>query len=87
MPLKPQSIRKGVTIILNGNVAQKPEILSLSVMWNENEIILFKKMLKQGGKFKIGNDVFETCPKDKILNSRGQRDEGVFKVPSVEDRF
>ena len=35
MSLKPQSIRKGVTITLNGKEVEKQEIIDLSVDWTE----------------------------------------------------
>ena len=87
MALKPQSIRKGIQILLNNSLVSKNKVIAMSEMWNENEITFFKKMLKQGGSFKIGNSRFQTIPKDKVLNSQGQKDGGIFKVPSIEDRF
>ena len=36
MTLKPQSIRKGVTIILNGKEVEKQEIIDLSTTWSES---------------------------------------------------
>ena len=41
MPLKPQSIRKGVTIKINDNVVEKEELLALSTFWEEKHIIFF----------------------------------------------
>jgi hypothetical protein len=41
MALKPQSIRKGVKITLNGKEAEKQEIIDLSSTWTEKQINFF----------------------------------------------
>lgn len=41
--LKPQSIRKGTSIKLNGKDAEKQEIIDLSLDWTEAQENLFKK--------------------------------------------
>ena len=55
MTLKKQSIRANQTIYLNGNKepSTKEEIIKLSEEWSENQTKFFKKMLKQGGEFKV----------------------------------
>ena len=65
MTLKPQSIRKGVTITLNGKEVEKQEIIDLSVNWTESQINFFKKMLRQGGKMKISKDSFDITIQEK----------------------
>ena len=85
--LKPQSIRKGVTIILNGKESTKQEVLDLSINWTEPQINFFKKMLKQGGDFKIQGIVFNISPQDKTVNSKGEKEPGKIVFPSSDMRF
>ena len=40
--LKPQSIRKGVQITLNGKEAEKQEVIEMSKDWTVNQETLFK---------------------------------------------
>lgn len=87
MSLKPQTLRKGTTIILDGVVAEKQELLELSETWNEKEENLFRKMLKQGGKFSIQGRKFIVEKKGEVLNSKGERDGGVTKVPGLDSAF
>ena len=42
MPLKPQSIRKGVTIKINDNVVEEEELLALSTFWEVKHINFMK---------------------------------------------
>ena len=44
MSLKPQSIRKNVKIIWNEAPISKQEIIDMSSLWSEKQIIFFKKM-------------------------------------------
>ena len=53
MPLKPQSIRKGVTIKINDNIVEKEELLALSTFWEEKHITFFKKMLNKEGTLRL----------------------------------
>jgi hypothetical protein len=87
MSLKPQSIRKGITITLNGKEVEKQEIIDLSVDWTESQINFFKKMLKQGGRTKINRSAFDITIQTKVLNSRGEKDPGVIIMPGIDDRF
>ncbi len=59
MSLKPQSIRKNVRVIWNGEPISKQEIIDMSVYWSEVQINFFKKMLKQGGTVKINKNKFK----------------------------
>ena len=81
MALKPQSIRKGTTISLNGKVVEKPEIIELSTQWSEAQINFFKKMIKQGGSFKINGNPFEIKPAEPLLTSKGEKDQGIIVYP------
>jgi hypothetical protein len=80
MALSPQSIRKGVKITLNDVEVNKQQVIDFSQSWEPNHTILFKKMLKQGGKFRIHGVVIEITPQDKILNSKGDSDGGIQQV-------
>ena len=52
MSLKPQSIRNNAKILWNGEPITKQEIIDMSALWSEKQIVYFKKMVKQGGTFK-----------------------------------
>ena len=81
MALKPQSIRKGVIILLDTEETDKQTIIELSESWTEQQVNFFKKMLKQGGEFRIQGRRFNITPATKIVNSIGQKDGGVVQIP------
>jgi len=87
MALKPQSIRKGVQIYLEGIPTEKQDIIKLSEDWSEPQINFFKKMLKQGGEFKIKGNKFIISPPEKTLTSKGEKDAGVITIPGLDGRF
>lgn len=87
MSLKPQSIRKGVKITLNGKEAEKQEIIDLSSNWTEKQVNFFKKLLQQGGATKINGNSFVITPPIQILNAAGDKDQGVIVVPGLDQRF
>ena len=87
MKLTPQSIRNNVKITWNGEPISKQEIIDMSTLWNEKQIIYFKKMVKQGGTFKIENNKFKITINDPILNSRGAKDGGIIQIPDPDARF
>jgi hypothetical protein len=70
--ITPQSIRKNITIKFDGVVVDKKTIIEASEGWNPNHEILFKKLLKQGGSFKINGVLVEVKPEEKNLTSRGE---------------
>ena len=78
--ISPQSIRKGITIKFDNVIVDKATIIKASEAWKESHEILFKKLLKQGGSFKINGVLVEVKPTDKMLTSRGEQDGGVLKV-------
>lgn len=78
--ISPQSIRKGITIKFDNVVVDKATIIKASEEWKENHEILFKKLLKQGGVFKINGILVDVKPADKNLTSRGEQDGGVIQV-------
>ena len=68
MPLTPQSIRKTVSIYINGELVEKQTVLDLSNDWSEAQINFFKKMIKQGGSFKINGNPFEIKPAEPLFH-------------------
>jgi hypothetical protein len=78
--ISPQSIRKGITIKFDGQIVDKPTVLKASEEWSANHETLFKKLLKQGGSFKINGIVVSITPEEKTFNSKGETDGGVQKV-------
>ena len=68
MALKKQSIRGLEDIRLNGNLTTKEELITLSEMWSENEEKAVRKILKQGGKCKIGTDIISIKRPDEIYS-------------------
>jgi len=87
MALKPQSIRKSVTIFLNGREVEKQEVLELSKEWNEKQENLFKRLLKNEGEMTIKGIVIKTVLQEKIVNSFGEKDPKHIVMPGVDDRF
>jgi UDP-N-acetylglucosamine enolpyruvyl transferase len=70
--ITPQSIRKGTIIKFNSIVVDKVTIINASKEWNDNHLILFKKLLKQGGLMKINGTLVSVTPLEKALNSKGE---------------
>ena len=53
MALKKQSIRSNQIITVNGETIPKEELIARSEEWSEIQENFFRKMLKQGGTFKV----------------------------------
>ena len=85
--LKPQSIRKGITIFLNGKETIKQEIIDLSIDWSDSQTNFFKKLLKQGGETKINGNRIKVIPQETVVNSKGEKDGGVIVIPGADQRF
>ena len=82
MALKKQSIRKHMTIYVNGSNIPKEELILISYSWNDNQESFFRKMLKQGGTFKINGIKYEIeLSRDMRTRSDGTRDSGVVQIP------
>ena len=87
MALKKQSIRKNMTILVDRNVISKEELITMSILWTESQEKFFRKMLKQGGKFKINGVPFEIqLEHDSKTRSDYTKDSGVIKIPG-DGRF
>ncbi len=67
-----QSIRKGIIVKFNGIEVDKTTIIQTSESWKESQETLFKKLLKQGGSFKINGILVEVKSLEKTLNSKGE---------------
>jgi hypothetical protein len=72
-----QSIRRGVSIFTQENLLDKDTIINKSEKWSDKEILFFKKMLKQGGRFSIKGEKFYITVPEQIYNQKGEI-EGVF---------
>ena len=70
--ISPQSIRKGIIIKFDGVEVDKATIIKASEEWSVNHETLFKKLLKQGGQFKINGVLVSVTPVEKALNSKGE---------------
>jgi hypothetical protein len=82
MALKGQSIRNGISITINGEKADKAEVIALSQEWSESQEKFFKKMLQQGGKCKVNGNVFEITIKERTdIDSKGNRPVNLPPVP------
>ena len=82
MALKKQSIRQGVHVLVDGVHATKEELITLSETWTEKKEVFFRKMLQQGGEFKIDDKEFRIIIRAKLnLRSDGQVDGGVTQIP------
>ena len=86
MKLTPQSIRNNVKITWNGEPISKQEVIDMSTLWNEKQIMFFKKMVKQGGTFKVDSNKFKITITEPILTSRGLKDGGIQQI-DAEARF
>ena len=86
--LSKQSIRGKVQLFLDGKPLSKEEAVALSESWSEREEMLFRKMLKQGGHFKLKGRKFvvELSEADN-KRSDGSKDGGVVQVPGEDGKF
>jgi hypothetical protein len=89
MKLTGHAFKRGSIVLLNGRPIDKKEVIKLSENWSETLIKQFKKLLKHGGEIFVEkeNQHFIIETDGPLLNSRGEKDGGIFKGPSIEDRF
>ena len=89
MKLTGHAFKRGSIVLLNGRPIDKKEVIKLSENWSETLIKQFKKLLKHGGEIFVEkeNQHFIIETDGPLLNSQGKKDGGMFKGPSVEDRF
>lgn len=70
--LTKQAIRRGVTIFCRNKILTKDEVITLSEKWTEKELNLFRKILKQGGRFSIQGIKFYITVPEQIYNNKGE---------------
>ena len=89
MKLTGHAFKRGSIVLLNGKPIDKKEVIKLSENWSETLIKQFKKLLKHGGEIFMEkeNQHFIIETDGPLLNSQGEKDGGMFKGPSIEDRF
>jgi hypothetical protein len=89
MKLTGHAFKRGSIVLLNGRPIDKKEVMKISENWSENLIKQFKKLLKHGGEILLEkeNQHFIIKTDGPLLNSQGEKDRGMFKGPSIEDRF
>ena len=87
MALKKQSIRQGVFVLIDGVRATKEELITLSESWTERKEVFFRKMLQQGGNFKMdGKDFIIKIRENVKMRSDSSVDEGIKQIPG-DSRF
>ncbi len=67
-----QSIRAGVSIFNAGEKLDKDTVIFKSEKWSDKEVLFFKKMLKQGGRFSIKGEKFYITVPEQISNQKGE---------------
>ena len=72
MALSKQSIRKGMSITVNGDKISKEELILISESWSETQENFFRKMLKQGGRFSVNGVKFDITVPELIYNNKGE---------------
>lgn len=82
MALTKQSLRKGVHVLMNGKLATKEELITLSEEWSEKREVFFRKMLQQGGEFSFDGIEFIVKIRANVAErSDGSIDGGVVQIP------
>jgi len=88
MALSKQSIRKNMHITVDGKELPKEDLISLSEEWTEIQESFFRKMLKQGGHFKLkGVKYIIELENSDNLRSDGHKDGGIVQIPGEDSRF
>ena len=86
MSIKKVSVTKTSTFIIDGEgVVTRERIVDLSHNWTEKDVILFKKIAKQGGTVRIQDVKYIVRPGEQITNSQFQRDGGATKMHGPEE--
>jgi len=82
MTLKKQSIRKNQIITVNGKSVSKEELITRSEDWSEIQENFFRKMLKQGGTFKVAGIKYKVeLIERNDLDSKGNKPVSIPKLP------
>ena len=87
MALKKQSIRQGVHILIDDELATKEELITLSESWTEKKEVFFRKMLQQGGNFRMDGKNFKIKIRENTkMRSDSSIDGGIKSIPG-DSRF
>jgi len=82
MALKKQSIRSNQLITENGKPISKEEIITRSEEWSEIQENFFRKMLKQGGTFKVAGIKYKIeLVERNDLDSNGNKPVNLPPIP------
>jgi hypothetical protein len=82
MALKKQSIRSKHHITVEGKTVSKDVLITRSEDWNEIQENLFRKMLKQGGTFKVAGIKYKIEIKERNdLDSNRQAPVNLPPIP------
>lgn len=85
MSIKKVSVTKTSSYTIDGEgIVTRERIVELSHNWSEKDIILFKKIAKQGGICRIKDIKYIVKPGEKITTSHGWVDAGIGKMPGPE---
>lgn len=82
MTLKKQSIRKNMHITVDGKEISKDDLILLSEGWSEKQENFFRKMLKQGGHFRLqGRKFIVELEQRADLDSNGDKPVNLPPIP------
>jgi hypothetical protein len=82
MTLKKQSIRSNQLITENGEPVSKEELIARSEKWSEIQENFFRKMLKQGGTFKVAGVKYKIeLDERNDLDSNGNKPVNLPPIP------
>ena len=82
MALKKQSIRSNQLITENGEPVSKEELIARSEEWSEIQENFFRKMIKQGGTFKVAGIKYNVSLVERNdLDSNGNKPVTVPPLP------
>ncbi|MDC0540041.1 hypothetical protein OAO15_00865 [bacterium] len=82
MALKKQSIRNNMHITVDGKEIIKDDLILLSEEWNETQENFFRKMLRQGGHFRLKGRKFIVELKERAdLDSNGDKPVNLPPIP------
>jgi hypothetical protein len=82
MTLKKQTIRKTQLITVNGVQVPKEVLIERSEEWSDAQERFFRKMLKQGGEFKVAGIKYKVELKERDdLDSKGNKPVNLPPIP------
>tara|TARA_R110000765_G_scaffold396700_1_gene490693 strand:+ start:580 stop:843 length:264 start_codon:yes stop_codon:yes gene_type:complete len=82
MALKKQTIRSNQLVTVEGEIISKDKLISRSKEWSEIQEKFFRKMLKQGGSFKVAGIRYKVELKERSdLDSNGDKPVTVPPLP------